>query len=95
MLGYGKLRPSRDHVQPKARGGRGSPTLICCARCNSNKGDKTLEEWAVVLTKKRDARALFVRMLADQLANGTLMLVPEHLKTEIRTLSGLAPGIFS
>jgi HNH endonuclease len=37
------LRPTRDHVVPKSRGGR--DTVICCNKCNGIKGDMLPHEW--------------------------------------------------
>lgn len=35
--------PTRDHVVPKSLGGR--ITIICCVRCNNQKGDMMPDEW--------------------------------------------------
>lgn len=37
------LRPTRDHVFPKSRGGR--DTVLCCNQCNGIKGDMLPDEW--------------------------------------------------
>lgn len=41
-------QPEPDHVVPISRGGRNdiSNILSCCQRCNGDKGDMTLTEWA-------------------------------------------------
>jgi hypothetical protein len=41
-----------DHIVPKSRGGREtwSNMVVCCARCNNRKGDRTLEEAGMKLT---------------------------------------------
>lgn len=47
----GRISPPRkatiDHIVPIARGGGHVPenVTLCCSRCNSSKGSKTLEEW--------------------------------------------------
>ncbi len=41
-----------DHIVPKSRGGKEtwSNMVVCCARCNNRKGDRTLEEAGMKLT---------------------------------------------
>jgi hypothetical protein len=41
------LRPTRDHVIPRSRGGR--EKVICCWKCNSLKGDMMPDEWAAYM----------------------------------------------
>lgn len=43
-----------DHIRPLSRGGRNDPPnlLATCPSCNMSKGDKTLEEWGLVITDK-------------------------------------------
>ena len=52
--------PTKDHVIPKsvmpAQG-----ILICCYRCNQDKRDMFLEEWADVLGASGDPREAVVR----------------------------------
>lgn len=40
-----------DHVVPRSRGGRETwgNMVVCCARCNNRKGDRTLEEAGIKL----------------------------------------------
>mgnify|MGYP003139154920 FL=1 len=52
-----KLNKSRftiDHVIPRAKGGKSTwENLVCsCAKCNAQKGDKTLNELGIKLKKK-------------------------------------------
>ena len=46
----GTQRPrsrTKDHLTPKARGGRGGDNKVsCCWSCNQRKGDMTAEEYA-------------------------------------------------
>ena len=55
-------RPTKDHLLPKARGGRGlhGNVLMVCGGCNVSKGDMTLIEWHAHLERVRDPRAIFV-----------------------------------
>ena len=50
-----------DHIHPKSRGGQDTWTnsITACQRCNSEKGNMTLEEWAVW----REANKLVPRTL--------------------------------
>jgi hypothetical protein len=40
------LRPCRDHIISKAKGGSDDPSniAVCCRSCNSTKGSKTVDE---------------------------------------------------
>lgn len=42
-----KRSATRDHIIPKSRGGTGSPinTIMCCRKCNNEKGDFTGVEY--------------------------------------------------
>jgi 5-methylcytosine-specific restriction endonuclease McrA len=55
-------RPSWDHLKPRSRGGSNHPNnrAICCARCNSHKGNRTLKEWLARLRSYGDARTVHV-----------------------------------
>lgn len=48
--------PTREHLLSRSRGGRLSPEnrLIVCARCNEDKGDRTLAEWAAFLISLKE-----------------------------------------
>lgn len=50
------LRPSQDHVTPRAQGG-GDGTLTVCRRCNIDKGNLSLAQWHKALTDSQDPRA--------------------------------------
>lgn len=43
------LKPTRDHVIPKSRGG--TKTVICCLSCNNLKGDMPPAIWALMLER--------------------------------------------
>ncbi|MBN3032659.1 MAG: HNH endonuclease [Candidatus Saganbacteria bacterium] len=55
-----------DHVVPKSRGGEESWSnlVVCCPRCNSKKGDRTLEEAGLKLigTPYRPPSALYLQL---------------------------------
>ncbi len=55
-----------DHLVPRSRGGDDSWTnmVACCSRCNSQKGDKLLEESGMKLigTPYRPSSALYLQM---------------------------------
>ena len=55
-----------DHVVPKSRGGRTSwdNLVTACKRCNAKKGDYTLEQTGMVLSK-RPYKPSFVMFLRD------------------------------
>jgi hypothetical protein len=54
--------PTRDHVRPRHLGGKLDETnrLIVCAKCNNDKGGRTLEQFAEWLTATHDRRAAIV-----------------------------------
>ncbi len=56
------MKPSRDHIVPRGRGGPNTSAnlTIACTRCNHNKGDKTLLEWQFELALKNDPRMAHV-----------------------------------
>ncbi len=78
--------PSRDHVYPRSKGGR--RTIIVCNGCNSDKGNLTLDEWALILLRRRDRRAQFVMFIARGLTDGRLRLTTGNV-------IGLADGVFA
>jgi 5-methylcytosine-specific restriction endonuclease McrA len=55
-----------DHVMPRSRGGDDSWTnlVVCCARCNNKKSDKTVEEAGMRLVSLpyRPSSALYLQM---------------------------------
>jgi hypothetical protein len=66
---HGKAMVTRDHIIPRSRI-RGEPAqriIIVCRRCNSDKGDMTLDEWVVWLDDRFDIRRARVRALLDVL----------------------------
>ncbi len=42
-------RPTRDHVQPRSRGGK--KTVPCCFKCNQAKADMSPREWQRFMDK--------------------------------------------
>lgn len=52
--------PTRDHVVPKSVK-PGSPVLIVCQKCNSDKKNLTLPEWYKQLSQQSDPRASNIR----------------------------------
>lgn len=61
-------RPTRDHVQARARGGKldDSNKLVVCHICNQHKGSGTLQQFCESLTACNDPRAKYVRRLIDK-----------------------------
>ena len=57
-----------DHVIPKSKGGNNGWTnlVACCQRCNSNKGDKTLEESGMKLKRKPYEPTLFSKVIDER-----------------------------
>lgn len=58
-------KPTRDHIQPKSRGGSDAPSnlLIVCEPCNQDKGCLTIGEWFGVILRDGDPRADYVGKL--------------------------------
>ncbi len=80
--------PTRDHIVPRRLKGR--RVVMCCYRCNLDKGPLVLPSWHRRLMKARDPRAAVVGALLDGLKDGTLRLVPGAVAT-----LGVAPGVFA
>ena len=65
-----RLAPTRDHLIPRSRGGKGKPNnkVLACYRCNNLKGDMSVAEFRLFLrllplfdNSTRRARAAFRR----------------------------------
>jgi len=82
------LAPTRDHIVPRRLKGR--RVVMCCYRCNHDKGALLLHSWHKRLVKCRDPRAAVVAALLDGFASGTLRLAPGTVAT-----LGVEPGIFA
>ena len=56
VVGFGlnKKRPTIDHIQALARGGKDHPDnyLVCCKQCNSTKHANSLEDFRIYMAKK-------------------------------------------
>lgn len=86
--------PTRDHVWPQSLGGR--LTVICCRKCNGDKGHLSLDEWAVVLIMRNDFRRGTVSRLAADLKNGVVVVLAHEISGSVRGLSvGLGYGVFA
>lgn len=87
--------PTRDHIYPQSRGGR--LIVICCRKCNADKGDMTLSEWATVLVARHDFRAKTVSALAADLINGKRCVLPGHvIAVSLMDFAiGIADGVFA
>lgn len=59
VAGRLQLRPTVDHVLAKVRGGpeANDNRILCCLRCNQDKGHLTLPEWHAELVRVGDLRA--------------------------------------
>jgi CRISPR/Cas system Type II protein with McrA/HNH and RuvC-like nuclease domain len=57
-LSDSKSMATTDHLIPVTRGGRDSPsnTVLACKQCNSQKANRTLEEYRDFLAQKQDKR---------------------------------------
>lgn len=62
-----RLAPTRDHVHPKSRGGSDGPEniLVVCSKCNNDKGNLTLAEFAGTLEWRCDPRERYVRQVIE------------------------------
>lgn len=60
--------PTRDHVQPKAKGGADEPSniLIVCKPCNQDKADHTIGYFYGALIAAEDPRAEHLAALIDE-----------------------------
>lgn len=63
---------TRDHVKPRIHGGLMTPDnrVVCCLKCNGDKGSKTLETWLMTLVRIKDRRASLVEQVIISLASG-------------------------
>lgn len=53
--------PSRDHIKPRAQGGRlPKNSLVCCEQCNKSKSSRPLWAWHAALVERGDSRAKYV-----------------------------------
>lgn len=86
--------PTREHVNPRVRGG--GPIVIACRKCNTDKGDLSLREWATILLMRNDFRGKIVSALARDLAMGTAR-VQTGVDFSDRNVDpiGFGPGIFA
>ncbi len=53
--------PTRDHMVPKCRKGsnRKHNLVLCCSRCNSDKGRLNVEEYRQKVTSRERSRVVF------------------------------------
>lgn len=60
--------PTRDHVQPKAKGGADEPSniLIVCKPCNQDKADQTIGAFYGAMIAADDPRAEHLALLIDE-----------------------------
>lgn len=59
--------PTRDHVRPVWGGG--TFRIICCRKCNADKGQMFLSQWLTRLRKAGDPRARHVEAAAIRYAH--------------------------
>ena len=79
------LVPTRDHVNPRARGGKLDDEMnkiICCNRCNTEKGSRTLEEYLGWLEETGNPKAKHVREVVDM--RGLIIASKERAKLRYR-----------
>lgn len=57
-------RPTRDHVYPNGRI-RNNRWIVCCSKCNHDKGNLWLETWLQKLIAANDRRAFLVDRMAQ------------------------------
>jgi 5-methylcytosine-specific restriction endonuclease McrA len=72
--GTSGVRLTLDHVVPRSRGGDSvwENVVTSCAPCNLRKGDRSLEEAAMVLSKqpRPPAPALFIKLASPRIPSG-------------------------
>lgn len=63
-----RLRPTRDHIDPRSKRGRNVLTNIAIVHlsCNQDKNDLTLEQWYAELNYRTDPRAKTVAQFLKQ-----------------------------
>jgi len=56
------IRPTRDHIVPRSRGGRNAidNCMAVCWQCNQDKADALITEWHRYLVHNNDKRAIHV-----------------------------------
>jgi hypothetical protein len=80
--------PTRDHIRPRSKGGtlEGGNKALACARCNTDKGSRSLASWLYRLAGAGDPRAVFVAEISYAVA----ALVPRRAA---ETTSGQPKGV--
>lgn len=68
MQSSGPHRPTRDHLVPRKYRHlhRGNHLLIVCSRCNADKGEMSLRQFARALWACGDKRAILVEMVIQK-----------------------------
>lgn len=88
------VRPTREHVIPRVKGGPSIPEneVAACARCNRERGHHSPVQWLEEVTARgRTPRPEVIeaslRRLADHIdAHGGLRRIRGYLRTELRKL---------
>lgn len=67
---HGPEKATRDHKVARCKGGKLTVDnrVICCRRCNNEKGAKTLYEWFQLLASQSDRRARRIGILLGLLS---------------------------
>lgn len=63
-----QLRPTRDHVIPKSRGGQNSVgnKVWCCNRCNTDKRNLMLAEYRLIIAARRGIETDQVKFFGEK-----------------------------
>jgi hypothetical protein len=84
LIGNRKRAPTRDHIRPRRFGG--GPILVCCMKCNNDKGSLFLSEWIEQLRIVSDSRVSLVKAVAGQFPD--LARRPADLRVEVAAENG-------
>jgi hypothetical protein len=69
-------KPTRDHVIPQHKNSI-AIILVCCFKCNLEKGGKFIDDWLIELNKTNDIRAEYVKNYAQYGRDFYKNLTPE------------------
>lgn len=72
MTYHGRRCATRDHLRPRALGGKldEKNRVIACLECNGHKADLLIEEWLTVLQVRNDPRAGVVALFIQKRGAG-------------------------
>lgn len=79
MRGRGRYAPTRDHINPRKRGG--GPTITVCQSCNVFKADKSVLEWLQWIETNRPSSHR--RVILRYAQSGVVFRVPRSERVDL------------